>query len=159
MSSINYLIFAFISIECFNNSYRKSVSETRGTQGRRQFLNCSRSSIWDSNPVVNSCRIWEILNESLITVSYKMSYFVQICLIYSPQGIWDSSVAVAVSSFEKLLGQQLEREKTDWKKQLKTHFITSHLLTLNVENLNLKLSVFTNLIGCAILSKGDTCLP
>lgn len=49
---------ASISIEWFNNSYPESASDNHGTHGRRQFLNCSGSSIWDSNPVVNSCTIW-----------------------------------------------------------------------------------------------------
>ena len=46
----------FMSFE----SYLTSPSDNRGTHGRRQFRNRSGSSIWDSNPVVNSCTIWEI---------------------------------------------------------------------------------------------------
>lgn len=46
-----------IKIGWFYNSYPKSASDIGGTHGRRQFLNCSGSSIWDSSPVVNSCTI------------------------------------------------------------------------------------------------------
>lgn len=60
---------ASVSTERLNNSYPESPSDSRGTHGRRQFLNCSGSSMWDSSPVMNSCTIWWIKDQWVMIVS------------------------------------------------------------------------------------------
>lgn len=105
-----------------------SPSDNRGTHGRRQFLNLSGSSIWDSNPVVNSCTIW----------GYLGLFCSCFCILF-----WKTTWSTARG------GKDKDQKNQKWRNWF-------HLLAWCV--LKLGLRAFTNLIGCAALFQGDTCL-